>query len=316
MNTENLPLISIITPCLNRMDFIAEALDSALDQDYPNFEHIIMDGGSTDGTLEVLARYPHLKIISERDKGMYDALNKGIRIAHGQIIGFLNTDDFYASKSFRAVADTFLQFPDILAVAGTARIFRTNSQNEKEWLYYYKATTPDQALKKMTLGIPCFNAWFFRIELFQEIGQFDVSLLYAADREFLIRCALNKISFQSINQVLYNYRQHPGSFTITGNIEHDSKVHIENRIIAEKFRADPGISEEERRIFFTWLSYIFAEQVLAGIRTYNPRIAWRYALAGWRSNPQWPVVFIKIILEGIWLRIKGKGPDTASHSQE
>ncbi len=82
------PLISIITPCLNRAEFIAEAVESVLSQDYPNVEHIIMDGGSTDGTLEVLKRYPHLRVVSEPDEGMYTAINKDWISLKGRLLAY------------------------------------------------------------------------------------------------------------------------------------------------------------------------------------------------------------------------------------
>ena len=79
--------ISIVTPCLNQSKFIVEAVESVLEQEYPNLEHIIVDGGSTDGTLEELRRYPHLTVMSGPDRNLYDAFNKGLRSARGDIIG-------------------------------------------------------------------------------------------------------------------------------------------------------------------------------------------------------------------------------------
>ena len=113
------PKVSIITPSYNRAGMIETAIQSVLSQNYPEVEHIIMDGGSTDGTLEVLKKYPHLRVVSEPDQGMYDALNKGLNLAHGEIIGFLNTDDFYAPGVFAKIA---LQFSEktVDAVAGLA----------------------------------------------------------------------------------------------------------------------------------------------------------------------------------------------------
>ena len=83
---------SIITPCLNARSFIAEAIESVLAQQIPDVEHIIMDGGSTDGTLEILKKYPHLVVVSGPDHGMYDAINQGIGISNGEWIGLLNAD--------------------------------------------------------------------------------------------------------------------------------------------------------------------------------------------------------------------------------
>ncbi|MBA4385687.1 MAG: glycosyltransferase, partial [Anaerolinea sp.] len=87
------PKISVITPSLNRAGMIADAIESVLAQNHPHFEHIIVDGGSTDGTLEMLTKYPYLHVISGKDRGMYDAINRGLEIARGEIICFLNSDD-------------------------------------------------------------------------------------------------------------------------------------------------------------------------------------------------------------------------------
>ncbi len=81
---------------------IGQAVGSVIKQNYFPVEHIIVDGGSTDGTLDLLAQFPHLKVVSGPDNGMYDALNKGLKLAHGEIIGFLNTDDLYAPGALEA----------------------------------------------------------------------------------------------------------------------------------------------------------------------------------------------------------------------
>lgn len=101
--------ISIITVSLNSETFINDCLTSVNQQNYNDVEHIIIDGGSTDNTINIVKKYPHIKkIVSEPDKGIYDAMNKGIEIATGEIIGFLNSDDFYANNNVLSnVADIF-----------------------------------------------------------------------------------------------------------------------------------------------------------------------------------------------------------------
>ena len=101
---ERRPRISIVTPSLNQAKYIVATIESVMGQDYPNVEHIVIDGGSTDGTLDTLGRYPHLKLVSEPDRGHADALNKGFRLATGEIWGFLNSDDTLLPGALARVA--------------------------------------------------------------------------------------------------------------------------------------------------------------------------------------------------------------------
>ena len=99
------PTISIVTPCLNAAATIGRTLDSVASQSYPGIEHIVVDGGSTDVTLEILAQFPGVKVISEPDEGLSDAVNKGIALATGELVGWLNADDWYLPGALAAVAE-------------------------------------------------------------------------------------------------------------------------------------------------------------------------------------------------------------------
>jgi len=90
---EQMPKISIVTIVLNRRDFIRGAIENVLEQQYPNFEHIIIDGASTDGTVDIIKEYPHIRLVSERDGGSVVALNKGLKLITGDIFGWLNSDE-------------------------------------------------------------------------------------------------------------------------------------------------------------------------------------------------------------------------------
>lgn len=108
----NKPLFSIITPTFNRRDFLEINIKSLLNQSYQNFEHIVIDGGSTDGTVELLKKYEsqyNMRWISEPDNGIYDAVNKGIKMAKGEIIAYLNSDDFYFPWTLEVVANFFFK---------------------------------------------------------------------------------------------------------------------------------------------------------------------------------------------------------------
>src|SRR6266545_6693676 len=97
------PLVSIITPSLNQAAFIAAAIESVLMQDYPSIEYIVVDGGSSDGTLEILKRYgDRVRWISEPDAGQSDAIDKGVRLTHGEILAWLNADDLYLPRAVSA----------------------------------------------------------------------------------------------------------------------------------------------------------------------------------------------------------------------
>jgi glycosyltransferase involved in cell wall biosynthesis len=106
MTTGN-PMISVITPSFNQGAYIERTIRSVLDQNYAQFEHIVIDGGSTDDTVDILKRYPHLIWISEKDRGQADALNKGLKLARGEIVGWINSDDYYQADIFGSVARHF-----------------------------------------------------------------------------------------------------------------------------------------------------------------------------------------------------------------
>ena len=111
----DLPLISIVTPVYNGAKYILETIESVTNQGYPNIEHIIVDGGSNDGTHEILesCRGDKCRVIIEKDEGMYDAISKGFRIAKGDVFAYLNSDDRYMPSAIEIVMETFNQFPNV-----------------------------------------------------------------------------------------------------------------------------------------------------------------------------------------------------------
>ncbi len=113
-------LVSIVTPSFNQAAFLKETIRSVLDQDYPHIEHIVVDGASTDGTLAILGRYPHLRWLSEPDGGQADALNKGFLLANGAILGWLNSDDLYLPGAVSAAVEALQTAAPALHTAGGA----------------------------------------------------------------------------------------------------------------------------------------------------------------------------------------------------
>ena len=166
------PLVSVITPSYNRAHFIKDAIESALRQDYHPFEHIIIDGGSTDGTLSILKEYPYLHVVSEPDQGMYDAINKGINLAKGEIIGLLNTDDLYDDGAFNEVAEVFESHPHIGAVVGGVSVF-TDDEGCRRTIRLISWIEPNELWERLTIGPPVANAWFFRSSVFDSMGTYN-----------------------------------------------------------------------------------------------------------------------------------------------
>jgi glycosyltransferase involved in cell wall biosynthesis len=185
--------ISIITATYNSAVTIKDTLECILHQDYPFIEHIIVDGFSSDNTLQIVRGFPHVsKIISEKDKGIYDAMNKGIAAANGEIIGILNSDDIY-SNSFvlSKIASVFKEdkvdacYADLQYVhpRDTNKIIRTWRSGNYKPLSFYKGWMPPHP----TL--------FVRRRVYEEAGNFNISLKSAADYEFMLRIFV-KHSFQ------------------------------------------------------------------------------------------------------------------------
>jgi glycosyltransferase involved in cell wall biosynthesis len=298
-------LISIITPCLNRANFIAQVIENVRQQDYPHVEHLVIDGGSTDGTLEVLNRYSHLRVISQPDNGIYDALNKGIRLAQGGVIGFLNTDDLYEQGVLGMIAQTFTDHPDIDALVGGASLLHENSKGDWELLVTFPAVSQNTLFSRATQGAPIFNAWFFRKHLFERIGTFDTRYLYVADRDFLIRMALHSRPYTSLDRPFYKYRMHPGSVTLSGQDSGEARYMFESRALAERYIQLKDIRGADRKCIKTWHSQITAEQMVTAWRKKAFRRIFHYVQVGFRYNPLgWPGIFIEKATERFAVLLK------------
>lgn len=228
--------ISIVTPCLNRCNMIVDAVESVMAQGFPDMEHIIIDGGSTDGTLEVLARYPHLRMVSEPDEGIYDAMNKGIAMANGDIIGHLNSDDVYRPGTLNTVAQAFHEHPEADALCGNAQVVEGNT---------VVLDCSNEACRELTarnalLGLPIINARFFRRRCYEKVGVYNQGFPIVADRDFLLRAVLNGIRSCSIDKVFYDYRMHDGSATFTNSLRSRIRLCRDNLALADAWLDTDG----------------------------------------------------------------------------
>ena len=287
------PRISIVTPCLNRAEFLGEAIESVLAQKYSDVEHIMIDGGSTDGTLPLLARYDHLRVISEPDTGLYDALNKGLRLATGEIIGHLNSDDAYAPEVFALIAAAF-QDPSVDAVFGGAEVLVGASLQDASVVRRF--ITPREielSVENVTHGICITNARFFRRRVYERVGYTDLRYRIASDRDFLLRVALTEPKAALLSQVVYRYRMHPGSLTINRDEPHAVRVRDEYLTIAEEHLRDPALPASARRSCRFWHARESATGALQAALVGDWPLARCCARRGMRVSGAWPATLAR-----------------------
>jgi glycosyltransferase involved in cell wall biosynthesis len=212
------PLISIITPCLNAVQYIAESIQSVLAQQYENFEHIVVDGGSCDGTQEVLALYPHLRWSSKADQGQSDAMNKGFAVSRGEVIVYLNADDYFEPNAFRAVQEPFSRGADF--VVGRVRIIPYNGG--PPWVDDPKVTLSEMLRWWTPADNYCCNpvGYFYRRAVQETVGPFNMEDHYTMDFEFLLEAA-RRYELTKIHDVLGCFRITPWTKTSKnfGNFE-------------------------------------------------------------------------------------------------
>jgi glycosyltransferase involved in cell wall biosynthesis len=203
--------ISVVTPSLNQGRFIGDAVESVLAQaGSGEIEHIIVDGGSTDATHDVLSRYPHLNVLRDEGLGQSHALNIGFRAATGEMIGWLNADDRYAPGAFRAALHAFAEHEDAGIVYGNARVIDETGDVIDE------IRSGHFDLEGMLNGINPIPqpAVFIRAEILQRVGLTDESLHYVMDFELWLRAA-RATRLLWIDATLADFRKHPESKTVS-----------------------------------------------------------------------------------------------------
>lgn len=283
-------LVSIITPCLNRRSMVADAVESVLTQDHPAVEHIIVDGGSTDGTLDVLARYPHLRVVSEPDRGLYDAINKGIRLARGEILGHLNSDDLYRPNVLGAVAEAFARDAALESVAGGAEVFADeNGHGGGDGRVLARINDP--GIKQLSIadivrGVPLTNARFFRRSLYDRVGGYDIRFPIVADRDFLLRAVLAGMRRAVLPQIVYRYRSHDGSLTFGTAAARERYLREFVTVAAIRLAetaGDPAAASAYRRWHAWAAGYLAADLIRQG----RVREAWRPAADAFARDAWW-----------------------------
>ena len=206
MPVEPAPLkISVITVCWNSEATIEDTLKSVAAQTHPSVEHIVVDGASTDRTMEIVRKYPHVaKVVSERDRGIYDAMNKGLALATGEVIGTLNADDFYASPDvLSAVADTFQDASVDVTYADLCYV----DQNDPTRIVRYWRSSAFVPGSYRNGWCPPHPTFFVRRSAYQRFGNFDLGYRIASDVELTMRfLEKHRARFRYLQSVMVRMR--------------------------------------------------------------------------------------------------------------
>jgi glycosyltransferase involved in cell wall biosynthesis len=179
------PLVTVVTPALNAARYLEENIASVAGQSYPRLEHIVVDGGSADGTIEILKRYPDVQWISEPDSGQSDALNKGLRLARGEVIGWLNADDFYLPGAVSSAVREFLGDPTAGVVYGNALLVDHSGQE----LSRIRSERFDMERALDFGNVVPQPAAFIRRSVLDQVGGLTTGYHYAMDFDLWIRIA-------------------------------------------------------------------------------------------------------------------------------
>jgi glycosyltransferase involved in cell wall biosynthesis len=241
MATLDLPLISIITPSYNQGRFLEATIRSVLEQDYPQIEYIVIDGGSSDESLSIIQRYSGQLAYweSQTDRGQAQAVNKGLARARGKFLGWLNSDDLLAPGAVSCAVQTFQSQPEVDLVYG--RLVRIDQQGQvvpppvlpKDQLEFGKAYVIGECIVNQPGA-------FWRRRMMDRVGLLDESLHYSLDYEYWIRMALAGARFRRVDQVMAFFRLSPGSKTVGQTAAHAEEQYA----TLGKFLADPGLSSK------------------------------------------------------------------------
>jgi glycosyltransferase involved in cell wall biosynthesis len=212
--------VSIVTPSLNQAQFIERSIQSVLAQQWRPLEHIVFDGGSTDGTLDILKKYNgQLRWVSEPDKGQSDAVNKGVRTATGDVIGWLNSDDIYYPGAVKLAVEFLAAHPELDAVYGMADYIAADDSIIDTY-----PTEPWHFPRLKDVCFICQPALFLRRSVFERHGYLGTDLHYCMDYEYFLRLGRAGVRFGYLETKLAGARMYVGSKTISGRMEAHAEI--------------------------------------------------------------------------------------------
>ena len=212
--TTSLPLISIITPSFNQARYLESTIRSVLAQDYPRIEYMIMDGGSNDGSVDIIKKYEDRLAwsVSQKDKGQTDAINKGFAHANGEIFAWINSDDTYEPGAVRAAVQYLQENPEVGMVYGDCNFINDDGRVIGK---FGAAQTNYRLLRRGYVHIPQ-QTMFFRADLWKQLGPLDPSFYFAMDYDLWTRIAA-RTEIKYVPQTWANFRLHSSGKTISAD---------------------------------------------------------------------------------------------------
>ena len=263
------PLVSIITPSYNQGKFIEATLLSVKNQDYPDIEHIVVDGGSTDNTLDILKKYEgtySVRWLSEPDRGQTDAVNKGFRMAKGEIVGWLNSDDVYFSRDVISyVVNRFGEFKDVDVVYGD-----TVDIDEGSLILRARCAIPCFRYELLLLSnLICQPSAFLRKAVVEGPG-LDTSIDLPMDYEYWLRLAKNGFRFKHVNKVMAANRRYSATKTVSRWREMQAQKRKIQEQYGQKFNARYYLFRFSEYIFLMFLR-IYATAILVKLFSNPPK---------------------------------------------
>jgi glycosyltransferase involved in cell wall biosynthesis len=284
------PLFTIITPTLNASATLEDAVCSAMGQGIDS-EHLIMDGCSSDRTLEIAHSFQHLTVHSGRDRGLYDAMNRGAFFARGEWLIFLQADDWLPEGALAAYRAAMEKNPAAEILTGSAEAVRQIGENlwDQQW---QRTSDADKALAipNIALGEPMLNARAIRKSLFKKAGPFDLAYSLASDRDFLLKLTALQPQAATVDAPTYRYRWHEGSRTMNSGNSLSRRLTAENLAIAEK-HIQSSTEPTTRRLLKIWHHRQSTQAALCALEALQPLAVIQAVLRATRINPSWPPAF-------------------------
>jgi glycosyltransferase involved in cell wall biosynthesis len=286
-------MISVIIPVLNREKTIEKAIASVVNQTHANFELIVIDGGSTDRTIEIIEKFEkcddRIKTFSFIGMKEFTAVNYGIKLARGDVIGILNSDDYYDTNAFKRVAEIFASDISLDVICPRVQVV----VDYGDAIVTKKVVQTDLDFYNIVFNAPYEPARFFRKRVFDKVGLIDESYNYSGERELLIRMSLRRdIKWIKIPDILYIYRIHPGSGT--SNLDRYTAL----RYLPEHYRMFKKLllarllnHEQRKAVKQRWLNDSISG-FLMSLKRGDFKTATFFLIRGIEINYSWPIMLL------------------------